>query len=174
MSLWKLAPPALLVAGFFTLGCGGGETEFTNVCEGRELVPHLSPVSLGEFRPLGSRTADLTDGTRTPFEWPLILHAPCDDEVTISNVCIVGDAAQHFALEGPSSEVARRGEDSAVRLTYNRQTPHDGDAQDDIAIIVESNADGGTIVVPVCARVVDGSPSDEPLECNPPAETSCS
>jgi hypothetical protein len=173
MVRWKL-PVTLAVVGFTAFGCSGSDDDlFTEVCEGRQLVPHLSPVSFGELRPLGSATEDLHDASRTPYSWPLILHAPCDQEVTIDRACIVGDT-DHFTLEGPSDDVASRGNDSAVRITYNRQTPNSGDEQDNIAIIIESNAEDSPLVVPLCARVVDGSPDNsEPLDCVPPAETSC-
>ena len=156
---------------FGMTGCGD-EDELVDICSGKQLTPHITPVNFGELRPQGNSEPDLLDGTRTPFEWHLLLHSPCEDPVTIDEVCLVdaGDgAAQQFVLEGPEGPVASRGDDSVLRITYERQETHSGDDQDDIAIVIQSDADNApTIVVPACARVTD-DPADEPtMECNSP------
>ncbi len=153
LSKWY-AVPAVLLSSLAIAGCGGDDAS-VDICEGKELIPHLSPVSLGEF-----------SASQTPFQWNLVLHSPCDEAVTISEACLVGDNVGEFVMEGPDRMVASRDRNSVVRLTYERSSAAE---QDDIALVVQSDADNApTLVVPICARVVDGSPSDESLECDSP------
>lgn len=155
------------------VGCSGEEGG-QEICEGRVMNPHFSPAVLGEFRPPSSSQSHLDD-TRIPYQWHLLLHAPCDEPVTIEEVCMIdgGDgAASQFVLEVPDETTASRNNDGVLRLTYERSDTHSGDDQDDIAIVVQSNADNApTIVVPVCARVVSSFSDDRfGFECDSPVE----
>jgi hypothetical protein len=170
---------SLAVAGACLIGvsltaCGSGEQEGES-CGERSLIPHISSISFGELYPLGNREPDVSSSVRSPFEYVLLLHAPCSAEVAIEEVCLIGDSNRGgadvapFILEGPEPDKARRGRDAVLRLTYEGQTPHEGDEGDHIAIVIQSNAeDNPTLVVPLCARVVAEGTEKSELVCRPP------
>ena len=155
------------------IGCSSDETA-QDICEGRSLQPDRPSIVLGEMTPSSGADDALLNATTTPYEWNLLLHSPCDEPVTIEEVCLIDDgdgAADHFVLEGPEGDVASRGADSIVRLTYERSDTHDDGDQDDIAVVVQSDADDApTLVVPVCARVVDDRSDDDEvsMSCSSP------
>ena len=147
----------LLAVGL--IACGDDD-DASDICSDRELVPHVSPVVFGEL-----------SESLIPHEWHLLLHNSCNAEVTIEEACLIGDDADQFVLEGPESDVAVRNQDSVLRLTYERESTHSGDDQDDLAIVVQSDAENApTIVVPVCARVVSDPDEEAEMECNSPVE----
>lgn len=165
----------LSLVGLSFSACGGESGQEGEVCEGRQLIPHLSPISFGELNPLGNREPDLSSPQRTPFEYVLLLQSPCNEEVKIDKVCLVGDSAKNgsdtaqFELEGPEPGVAKRGREAVLRLTYERQTPNEGGDSDQVAIVVQSNAENHpTLVIPLCARVVADGTEKSDLPCESP------
>lgn len=163
---------ALLVAALVcvgTAGCGGGE-QGTETCEGPEIWPHRSPVNFREAYPPGDEEPNRGDPTRTPFEWTLHLESMCERDVQVETACLVGEEddgqtgtdAEHFQLEGPRPSTITQETDGLIRLTYDREQPNpDGDT-DQAAVVVQSNAENfPTLVVPVCARVVQEAEGTE-------------
>lgn len=127
-------------------GCGAAEE-----AEGPQILPHVSPVQLGDFWPLGNNTPEPGNNERTPYEWVLLLQSVGDEPVNISKVCMIGDTNQ-FILEGPEpANAIPAGDEGALRLTYGRTSP----GSDRAAVVVKSNAQNfPTLIVPVCASVV--------------------
>ena len=149
------------------MSCGEPEPEGDAV-----LTIFPEEVSMGTLYPLGDRAEDVADNGRVPFERVILLRATGDLPVTISKVCLVGDGANQFVLEGPKPGVATPAVDAAVRVTYERESPG---GPDQIALVVESDSTTPTRVVPICACVIkDGE--RKALECEPPvsdADASC-
>ena len=153
------------VVGAATLaGCGDDAA----VCQGPELLPHLSPVSFGDLYPLrGSDEPDPSTREAVPYEWVLLLTADCAKTAKIEKVCVVGEGHNgdptepSFTIEGPVPDTLGKGDTAAVRITYdhddvNVDLDDDGEPdQDDAALVIQSNATNfPTLVVPLCARVV--------------------
>lgn len=140
------------------VGCGDAEGGDGAV----EILPHQSPVGLGQLWPLGDAEANPGDPERVPFEFVLLLQS--NGGLEIDEVCLIG--SDQFAVEGPVPSTPKRDEDAAVRITYERT---DVGGPDQAALIVQSNAENfPTLVVPVCAQVVaDGSPRGA-VECQSP------
>ncbi len=167
---------AAVLASLMVLGCDDdAQNDAAEGCTdppGPMILPHLSPVSLGVMYPLGNKTPDATLRDRTPYEWVLLLQAPCENQLNISKVCLIGDDAKggddvaQFSIEGPTPMSPNAATPGALRITYDRQTPNSGDDMDNVALVIESNAKNfPTLVVPICARVVaDGSPRPD-LPC---------
>lgn len=151
------------------LGCTEREGEIER-CPGTSIAPHVTPVNFGELA-VGD-DGDYQDPQQTPYQWTLLLHSQCDEEVHIDEACLIGNdgsAPEQFFMEGPEPEVASLAEDAVVRLTYDRQTTHGDGEQDDYALVVQSNAeDHPTLVVPICARTSDDPDFEAALECNSP------
>jgi hypothetical protein len=153
---------AIAVSVIVGAGCGGGE-KGGETCTGPEIWPHRSPANFREAYPPGDGEANRGDPTRTPFEWTLHLESLCERDVEVETACLIGEEndggasdAEHFQLEGPEPSTVTRDTDGLMRLTYDRSQPNpDGDA-DQAAIVVQSNAENfPTLVVPVCARVIE-------------------
>ncbi len=158
----------------------GEDVQEEDHCLGPEILPHASPVFLGEPYPSDGEP-DPGNGERTPYEWVLLLQSSCDRSIVIEDVCIVGDPTKNgddvaqFQLDGPRPAKASFGEDAALRLTYGRNTlaadtDQDGKPDpDSVAVIIQSNARNfPTLVVPVCARLLpDGTPR-EGVTCTTP------
>ncbi|MBA2665279.1 MAG: hypothetical protein H0U74_23525 [Bradymonadaceae bacterium] len=168
----KFAVPLALVLAA-TIGCSS-ESE-SSLCEGPEILPHLSPVSLGEFYPLGNNPANLTSNTRTPFEWVLLLQSTCSNDVKITKTCLVGDPTKNgsdteqFIIEGPVPATATLGAEAAMRVTYERRDPNGGSDSDQVALVIQSNATNyPTLIVPICARVVEEGATKAALPCASP------
>lgn len=124
---------------------------------------------MGELYPLGNAEEDVTSNERTPFEQVILLRARGEGEVTIDKICLAGDAASQFILEGPRPGVATPALDAAVRVTYERDTPNSGDEVDQVALVVQSNASNApTLIVPICARVVRNGAERQPIQCDSP------
>jgi hypothetical protein len=138
-----------LVVLAFLAACSG-----TEEAEGPLLVPHRSPVQLGEFWPQGNTDPEPGNVERTPYEWVLLLQSEGDEPVEVKKTCMIGDTT-HFIIEGPIPTTIPAGDEGAVRLTYSRQNA----GSDRIAVVVKSNAKNfPTLIVPVCAAVVaDGA-----------------
>jgi hypothetical protein len=102
------------------------------------------------------------------------MQAPCGGSIAIDKICLVGESASEFALEGPEGDTATGSSPAAIRITYNRQTPG---GIDNVALVIESSSkDHPTLVVPVCAQVIDESGTPEAIECTSPVtpeEASC-
>lgn len=152
--------------------CGDSADENAGQCTGREILPHLSPINLGEMHPLGGETENPADNTRVPYEYVLLLDAPCEP-VDIAQICLVGDPARggddvaQYTLEGPVPETATGSEEAAVRITYDRDQPNS--QPDSVALVVESNASNfPTLVVPVCAKVIPEGEEPAYFECTTP------
>lgn len=159
-----IALVGLGLTGVGIIGCGGGGEVEGERC----LVPHLSPVPFGEMYPKGNRDEDLLSPERSPYEWVLQLQSNCGAEVNIEKVCLVGDT-DHFILEGPEPTTATGAQSAVVRITYERQDPHSGSDSDQIALVVQSNADDHpTLIVPVCARIIEDGNEKSALECESP------
>lgn len=144
------------------VGCGGGG-------DGEELIlePHVESQSFGELYPQGNSDENPSTSERVPYEWVLLLGAP-NVPVEIEKVCLVGDT-DFFIHEVSEPTTAKPGKDVAVRVTYERTSPNDGDSADNAAIVIQSNATNSpTIVVPICARVIADGMEKEPLVCAPP------
>ncbi|MCC6620667.1 MAG: hypothetical protein IT385_05405 [Deltaproteobacteria bacterium] len=168
MSPYRLVLLVPLVSGAALAACGDDGRE----CVGASLLPHKSPLNLGNFRPLAQGEApDPGDPEAVPYEVVLFLRNACAGEVDIASVCVVGDAHNGdeddpaFTIEGPVPSSLATGEEAAVRITYdpssvNRDLDDDGARDpDQVAIVVQSNATNyPTLVVPVCAIVIpDGA-----------------
>ncbi|MEZ4459902.1 MAG: hypothetical protein R3E66_09265 [bacterium] len=140
----------------FAAACGG--TEDAN---GPEVVPHVSPVQLGDFWPQGNTDPDYGNNERTPYEWVLLLQSVGDEPVKVSKACLVGDAS-NFIIEGPVPTTIPAGDEGAIRLTYGRNNP----GSDRVAVVVRSNAKNfPTLVVPLCASVVaDGADKNKAVQ----------
>lgn len=167
----------LLASTLATAGCDEDEAR----CSGAEILPHLSPVAMGDFYP---RQGDPDPATneRVPFAWSLVLQSTCGAPLKISKACLIGqahngvDGDAAFALEGPDRAEVPPGEDTLVRLTYDHADVNalDADADgaadpDNIALVVQSNARNfPTLVVPVCARVVLDGATRLRLDCTAP------
>lgn len=144
------------------ISCGGG-------ADGEELIlePYVESQSFGELYPLGNAAEDVSTSERVPYEWVLLLGAP-NVPVEIEKVCLVGDT-DFFIHEVSEPTTAKPGADVAVRITYERTSPNDGESADNAAIVIQSNATNApTIVVPICARVIADGMEKEPLVCAPP------
>ncbi|MFT7621873.1 MAG: hypothetical protein ACI9WU_001038 [Myxococcota bacterium] len=176
---WFLLAVLMVMAA----GCTGDEETSEGACGSATILPHLSPVVFGDLVVLpDGATAEPGTSDNVPFEWVLLLSNNCLDELVISEVCIVGDAhngdkdLQAFAVEGPVPASISRGEQAAVRLTYNPAAINaldiDGDGVPDpdrIAVVVQSNAtDFPTLIVPVCARMVTEDADHPAYECSSP------
>ena len=141
-------------------------------CTGPEILPHLSPVNLGNFFPLGQgETPDPGSPEKVPYEVTLFLRNTCQKPLVIEAACIVGDAHNGdeddpaFTIEGPVPKTVASGDVAAVRLTYdsdkfNKDLDDDKTRDpDQIAVVIQSNAKNfPTLVVPVCAMII---PNDE-------------
>ena len=160
---------ALIVSSFLVSlasvsACGGGGEE-----DGaRVLESYPEVVSMGALYPYRESEEDVADNRRVPFERVILLRATGDLPVNISKVCLVGDGANQFVLEGPKPATATAATDAAVRVTYEREGKG---GPDQIALVVESDATTPTLVVPICARVVADGASRDALECEPPVTT---
>jgi hypothetical protein len=169
----------LLLAGLMVTAtaCSGTDGEESQ-CTGRELLPHRSPVNLGEFYPPKSDQMNPGDPERVPIEWTLLLESTCQKNITVEKACLVGEGEEsgdretdHFTLEGPQPESFGGETQGALRLTYDRQNPNGGDDLDNVSLIVQSNAQNfPTLVVPVCARVVKEGTDKEGVTCESPIE----
>lgn len=170
--LSKAGWTALGTAAALALGAGCGETE--DAQGSAEILPHQSPAPLGEMYPLGNNDPDPSGNVRTPFEWVLLLQSQGDGPLTIDEVCLVGDAAEHFEVEiEPQGLPAAvdAGDTYGVRITYDRQAPNDGDEVDNIAVVAQSDASNfPTLVVPVCARVIADGEDRGSIECDSPVD----
>lgn len=184
MDMWKkgrrifpvvIAGVILGIAG----GCGntdGGE----DLCEGPEVDPNLGAVSLGEMFPPSEDVEDNPgDTTRVPVEWTVLLESTCEKDLEISETCVVGEEdegsdqtdARHFTKEGPTMTTVPTGEESAIRLTYQRENPNSEGDVDNVAVLVQSNAENRpTLVVPICARVIGEDDDPESISCTTPVE----
>ena len=153
------------LAASFATACNGGESALSG-----EILPHVSPVVFQDFYPApdDAADADVADSERTPFEWVLLLQSTGDGPVNIDTVCLEGPAADQFIVEGPKPETVDPGQEAAVRLTYQRKSPG---GPDSVAIVVQSDASNyPTLVVPVCARVIDDGGKREAPDCSAPVE----
>ncbi len=153
------------------VGCG--DEESSDLCSGRTILPHQSPAVFGQMFPLGTRDIDVVNATRVPFEWVLLLQAPCEESVTIEKVCLIGEDAKegddvaHFILEGPVPGSASAAEPAAVRITYDREEPVG--TIDNVALVIQSNASNyPTLVVPICAQTVADGEERVEIECTSP------
>ncbi len=162
----------------FVIGCGGSEEAGTP-----DILPHLSPASFGDIKVLPDGQ-DPEPGSKAfqPYEWVLLLQNTGTADLTITEVCIVGD--QHnggendraFAIEGPVPEIVPPGTEAAVRLTYDPSSKNiadvDGDQVPDpdrVAVIVQSDAGNfPTLIVPVCARLVEDGDEYPEFHCDSP------
>lgn len=175
--LGPIAAAALAAATAFTTGCTPGDA-----CQGAEIVPSLSPISLGDIvqRP-GGTDANPASNAFTPYSWVLLLQNTCNEPLKIEKVCVVGnahngdDADPPFFVEGPSEDTATAGDETAVRITYDPSgVNEDNDADgardiDQAALVVQSNATNfPTLVIPLCARSIAQGEEREALECASP------
>lgn len=147
--------------------CGTPEEEGDRV-----LTPYPEEVSMGTLYPLGDSDEDPATNDRIPYERVILLRATGDLPVDISKACLVGDAKNQFVLEGPKPTTATAATDAAIRVTYERAS---SGGPDQIALVVESNAGNGTIVVPICGRVISDGDRGE-VKCESPVtveEASC-
>jgi len=174
---WRnLALTALLTASAACglAGCGDEETQ-AGVCKGAQIFPHLSPFNLGESYPTPDNADDVNLGSNetTPYEATLLLQAPCEAGVTVQKVCLVGDPARNgddvdqFIVEGPRpSDSIGRNKEVGIRLTYMRDAPGE---VDNVALVIQSNAENfPTLVVPVCAHVIEADQPRMSLTCESP------
>jgi len=146
-------------------GCGD---DAPKTCSSPEILPHHSPVVLGEMWPLGSETAQPATNERVPYEWVLLLQNQCDELLKIDTVCLVGEGIDNYIIEGPVPNSVKRGEPGAVRLTYNRTDPG---GPDNVALYVKSNAsDFPSLIVPVCASVVADGQEKATMTCDSPVK----
>jgi len=174
-----VAVVSVLVAGpLFGAACG----DEGDACVGAAILPHRSPLNLGNFRPLGQgETPDPGDPEKVPYEVVLFLRNTCAGVVEIDAVCTVGDAHNGdeddpaFTLEGPVPTSLAAGEEAAVRITYepsgvNRDRDDDGARDpDQVAIVVQSNAKNfPTLVVPLCAIVIPNDAEVVTFVCESP------
>lgn len=150
----------VVLGAVLSVGCrGGGDGE-----GGLDILPHASPIRLGQMYPLGENEPEPGTSERVPHEFVLLLQTD-SDAVEIEEVCLVG-ATEHFTLEGPVPESPRRDEDAALRITYDRP---DVGGPDHAAVVVQSNAENfPTLVVPVCAQVVAEGSERIIFECESP------
>lgn len=133
-------------------GCDSDESEG---CTSPEVLPHISPVMLGDFYPQGGTDADPGDNERAPFEFVLLLRSQCSAPVKVDKACIVGDDRGAFTLEGPTPESIPSNEEGAIRITYDHPDPTPNGAMEHVAVIVESNATNfPSLIVPFCARII--------------------
>lgn len=164
----------LMVAGSACSGTDGEDKE----CSGRGISPHRSPVNLGEFYPPKQDEMNPGNPEHVPIEWTLLLDSTCQKNVTVGETCLIGEGEEsgdretdHFTLEGPQPESFGGDTQGALRLTYDRQNPNMGDDLDNVALVVQSNAQNTpTLVVPVCARVVEEGTDKEGVTCESPIE----
>lgn len=175
---WAVALAGCLVG--WSAGCGdsaGG----SDLDEGPCISPNLGSVSLGEvFPPSEAVEPNPGNNSRSPVEWSVVLESNCDRSVEISETCVVGEEddgsnqsdAEVFTKEGPRPEgPVETGEETVVRITYEREQPNSEGDTDKIAVVVQSNADNTpTLVVPICARVVGEDEERGPIECSSPVE----
>lgn len=127
--------------------CGSTEEDGERV-----LTPYPEEVSMGTLYPLGNSDEDPATNERIPYERVILLRSTAELPVEISKVCLVGDARNQFVLEGPKPTTATAATDAAVRVTYERAS---AGGPDQIALVVESNAGNGTLVIPICGRVIN-------------------
>lgn len=173
---------AAALAGTALVGASCGNTDGgSDLCEGPEILPNQSPVSIGEMYPSSEDVEPRPgDNTRVPVEWTVLLESTCQKTLEISNTCIVGEAddgsdktdARFFRpVDGPTKESVPADEESAIRVTYDRDKPNPEDDVDNIALVVQSNAENfPTLVVPICARVIEEGGDPEPVPCTSPVE----
>ena len=171
-ALHGLAACAAVLSSLAMAGCGPSGDD--DGCSERSLGAVFSrPNNLGAMFPPSDDDSDVSDDSRVPFEWTVLLRTECAAPVTISKVCLVGPGGNpeagevdQFLLEGPTSTEVTSQEDAAVRLTYTRRQPS---GVDNVALLVESNAaDFPTLVIPVCARVVENGNERGDIECTSP------
>ena len=162
---------AAILSTLALAGCGPSGDD--DGCGERSLgAVFSSPNNFGAMFPPNDQ-ADVTDNSRSPYEWTVLLRTDCSIPVTISKVCVVGSSgsaddaeAKQFLLEGPTPAEVMFQQDSAVCVTYSRKVPA---GVDNVALLVESNAaDYPTIVVPLCARVVENGAELPEFECASP------
>lgn len=152
----------IVVAALGIIGCRGGDGDDGPL----EILPHQSPARLGQMWPATDDVPpDPGTNERVPFEWVLLLQTS-SDAIEIEEVCLVG--SDQFTIEGPVPEDPRRDEDAAVRVTYERTEPG---GPDHAAIVVQSNAENfPTLVVPVCAQVIEDGAERSIFECESPID----
>lgn len=171
---------AVLAGLVVALGGCGNTDESQDLCKGPELLPNRSPVSLGEiFPPSEDIEPNPGDNTRTPVEWTVLLESTCRESVEISETCVVGENdensdqsdAQFFEMLGPTKTSVPTDEETAVRLSYEREAPNREDDVDNIALVVQSNATNfPTLVVPLCGRVIETGEDPGAVTCESPIE----
>jgi hypothetical protein len=171
-ALHVIAACAAACASLAMAGCGPSGDD--DGCSERSLGAVFSRSNnLGAMFPFDADDSDVSDDSRVPYEWTVLLRTECAAPVTIDKVCLVGangaadaPAVSQFLLEGPTATEVTSQEDAAVRLTYNRRQPG---GVDNVALLVESNAaDFPTLVIPVCARVVENGAERGAIECTTP------
>ncbi len=171
-ALHGIAAGAAVLSALAMAGCGPSGDD--DGCSERSLGAVFSRANnLGSMFPPSDEDSDVSDDSRVPYEWTVLLRTECFAPVTISKVCLVGaggsaDAPEvsQFLLEGPTATEVTSQEEAAVRLTYNRRQPS---GVDNVALLVESNAaDFPTLVIPVCARVVENGAERGDIECTTP------
>jgi hypothetical protein len=173
---------ATALAGAALVGASCGNTDdSSDLCKGPEILPNQSPVRIGEMYPPSDDVEKRPgDNTRIPVEWTVLLESTCQETLEISEACIVGaedegsdgtDARFFEPVEGPTKESLESDEESAIRVTYDRERPNPEDDIDNIAVVVQSNAENfPTLVVPLCARVIEEGEEPEPVPCTSPVE----
>jgi hypothetical protein len=168
----------LVLALCAAASCGEDEDN----CSGAEIEPTLSPVILGDFRPLEGEPRP-GNPEQVPFELSLVLRSTCGAPVIVEEACIVGDGhnggpdSNAFQLEGPDREEIPPGGDALLRITYDASEPNidqDGDGvpdPDQIAVVVQSNARNfPTLVIPVCARLIREGTEPSTAPCTAPVQ----
>ncbi|MCB9539972.1 MAG: hypothetical protein H6704_27480 [Myxococcales bacterium] len=140
----------------------GGE----DTCGGASAEPFPAALNFGEVKRAGQGDP-LTD--TVPARRTVLVRNGCSAALSVEQVCLVGDARGAFELEGPTPMSAARGEEIAVRVTYDADMPAervDGERPADVAaLVIVSNAADSPLVVPVCARLVGDGETPEAFDC---------
>ncbi len=141
--------------------CGGVEAE---------LQPS-GALNFGQMYPDSDERDVPGSSDRAPREQAVLINSNCQDDVKITNACMIG-SNDYFVELVPGETFplsATTGSPAAIRVNYY---PEGGAAaKDDALLIIESNA--GNFSIPVCAQVVEEGAEKTEIECDPPAEAAC-
>lgn len=160
-----------LLALSLVFGLAACDDGAEDTCGGASAEPFPAALNFGAVKRAGQGDP-LTD--TVPARRTVLVRNGCTAALTVEQVCLVGDARGTFELEGPSPASAARGEEVAVRVTYDADMPAervDGERPADVAaLVIVSNAPDSPLVVPVCARLVGDGEDAEPFDCPAPPE----